>query len=216
MIKETLGGTEEVATLGLVAFTIGIALGSYLAAKASHHRPNLALVPIGALVMGIAGLDIARLLWNLPPAEAGSVGALAFLQSTTGAWLMFDLILLSAAGGLFIVPSFAAIQSWAKPDHRARVIAAVNILHAAFMSGATLAVSALQAYGVGIPELFLALGLGNIAVVYFVLRAWGRDGMQDLSRFIFKLFLGLEVNGLEKSSQGRRAGDHRTQSPVVA
>ncbi|MFA9473812.1 MAG: acyl-[ACP]--phospholipid O-acyltransferase [Filomicrobium sp.] len=205
LIKETLGGTEDVATLGLVAFTVGIGLGSYLAAKASHHRPNLALVPIGALLMGIAGLDIARLLWNMPAAEAGSVGAIAFLQSASGAWLMADLILLSAAGGLFIVPSFAAIQSWAKPDHRARVIAAVNILHAAFMSGATLALSALQAYGVGIPELFLALGLGNIAVVYFVLRAWGRDGMQDLSRFIFKLFLGLEVRGLENlTAEGER------------
>ena len=206
LIKETLGGTEEVATLGLVAFTIGIAIGSYLAAKASHHRPNLALVPIGALLMGIAGLDIARILWNMPAAEAGSVGVWAFLQSASGAWLMADLILLSAAGGLFIVPSFAAIQAWAKPDHRARVIAAVNILHAAFMSGATLAVSVLQAFGVGIPELFLALGLGNIAVVYFVLRAWGRDGMQDLSRFIFKLFLGLDVRGLENlPKEGERA-----------
>lgn len=197
LIKEILGGTEEVVTLGLAVFTVGIAFGSWLAAKASHHRPNLALVPIGALLMGIAGLDIARLLWGMVPAEAGSVGAWAFLQTTSGAWIMADLFLLSAAGGLFIVPSFASIQSWAKPDHRARVIAAVNILHAAFMSLSTLGVALLQSYGVGIPVLFLALGLGNIITVFLVLRAWGREGLQDLARFIFKMFLGLEVKGIE-------------------
>lgn len=206
LIKEILGGTEDVVTLGLVVFTVGIALGSWLAAKASHHRPNLALVPIGALLMGIAGLDIARLLWGMPAAEAGSVGALALLQTAKGAWIMADLLLLSAAGGLFIVPAFASIQSWAKPDHRARVIAAVNILHAAFMSGSTLVVSFLQAYGVGVPELFLALGLGNIAAVFLVLRAWGREGLQDLSRFLFRLFFRLEVKGLENlPKEGERA-----------
>ncbi|MCH9806205.1 MAG: acyl-[ACP]--phospholipid O-acyltransferase [Alphaproteobacteria bacterium] len=197
LITDILGGTESVVTMGLAVFTVGIALGSWMAAKASHHRPNLALVPIGALLMGLAGLDIARLLWGMSPAEAGSVGAMAFLQTASGAWLMADLLLLSAAGGLFIVPSFASIQSWAKPDHRARVIAAVNILHAAFMSVSTLAVALLQSYGVGIPVLFLALGLGNIICVFLVLRAWGREGLQDLSRFIFKLFLGLEVKGVE-------------------
>ncbi len=206
LIKENLGGTEDVVTLGLTVFVVGIALGSWLAAKASHHRPNLALVPIGALFMGLAGLDIAWTLWGLPPTAEGTVNAAAFLQTFEGARVTFDLLLLSAAGGLFIVPSFAALQSWAKPDHRARVIAAVNILHAAFMSGATLFVSLLQSYGVGIPVLFLALGAGNLIAVALVICAWGREGLQDLSRFIFRLFLGLEVKGLENlPKEGEKA-----------
>lgn len=206
LIKETLGGTEDVVTLALVVFVVGIAFGSWLAAKASHHRPNLALVPIGALFMGLAGLDLARTLWGMPAAVQGSVNGQSFLQSPDGLWIMGDLLLLSAAGGLFIVPSFAAVQSWAKPDHRARVIAAVNILHAAFMSLSTLAVSLLQAYGVTIPMLFLALGLGNLLAVVLVMRAWGREGLQDLARFLFKLFLRLEVKGLENlPKEGTRA-----------
>ena len=207
LIKKSLGGTEDVVTLGLVVFTVGIALGSWLAAKASHHRPNLALVPIGALLMGIAGIDIARVLWSLPDATPSAIGAVDFLKTTSGAWLMADLLLLSAAGGLFIVPSFASIQSWAKPDHRARVIAAVNILHAACMSVSTLGVSMLQSNGiVSMPQLFLALGLGNLAVIFFVLRAWGREGMQDLGRFLFKMLLGLEVHGYENlPKEGERA-----------
>ncbi|MBU1211915.1 MAG: acyl-[ACP]--phospholipid O-acyltransferase [Alphaproteobacteria bacterium] len=206
LITDILGGTEAVVTAGLVVFTVGIALGSWFAAKASHHRPNMALVPIGALGMGIAGLDIARILWSMAPAASGTVGVAQLLQTTSGVWLMADLLLLSAAGGLFIVPAFASIQSWAKPDHRARVIAAVNILHAAFMSGSTLVVAALQNAGVGIPVLFAALGVGNLIAVYLVMRAWGKEGFQDLCRFIFRLFLRLEVNGLENlPKEGERA-----------
>ena len=47
--------------------------------------------------------------------------------------LAIDLAGLAIAGGLFIVPTFAAVQAWAGADHRARVVAAVNVLNAAFM-----------------------------------------------------------------------------------
>ena len=52
LIKGHLGGGKELITLGLCVFTLGIAFGSYLAARASRRRPNLALVPVGALLMG--------------------------------------------------------------------------------------------------------------------------------------------------------------------
>ena len=53
-------------------------------------------------------------------------------------------LVLAIAGGLFTVPSFAAVQTWAGADRRARVVAAVNILNAAFMVGGGLAVAMLQ------------------------------------------------------------------------
>src|SRR6478672_10922674 len=59
LIKDVIGGTEAVVTMCLAIFAIGIAAGSLFAAQLSHVKPNLALVPIGAIVMGISGLDIA-------------------------------------------------------------------------------------------------------------------------------------------------------------
>ena len=61
---------------------------------------------------------------------------------------MIDLAGLAIAGGLYIVPTFAAVQAWAGADRRARVIAGVNVLNAAFMVGGTIVVAALQAFGV--------------------------------------------------------------------
>src|SRR4029078_12741390 len=59
---------------------------------------------------------------------------------------------------------FAAVQAWSDADHRARTIAAVNVLNAAFMTGATIIVAALQKYGTTVPVLFVLIGLATLAV----------------------------------------------------
>src|SRR5690606_6486865 len=99
--------------------------------------------------------------------------------------------------GLFIVPSFAAVQSWAPVDKRARVVAAVNIINAAFMTAASLGVSASQYAGATAPQILVALGLANLMVLGLIMRAWGKEGVQDLAAFVFRLCYGLEVKGLE-------------------
>ncbi|MEM7747900.1 MAG: MFS transporter, partial [Pseudomonadota bacterium] len=120
-VKDGIGGNEHVVTVGLALFTIGIAIGSWLAAAASTRRPNLALVPIGALLMAVFALDIAWTFWGLAPL-GNSLTPMQLAGTATGLRLAFDLFALSAAGGLFIVPAFAAVQAWAPPDHRARVV----------------------------------------------------------------------------------------------
>ncbi|MGE0767399.1 MAG: acyl-[ACP]--phospholipid O-acyltransferase [Hyphomicrobiaceae bacterium] len=196
LIKERIGGSEGVVTLATVAFTIGIGLGSFVAARASHHRPNLALVPIGALLMAIFSGKLAFLAWTaLPPAAV--IGPWEFL-SHIAAWpLLVGLSGLAFAGGLYIVPAFAAVQAWAKPEHRARSVAAVNILNAAYMTVAGIAVAVLQAHGVSSAALFGLIGLLSLVVSGLVMYAWGRDGVQDVARFLFQTFLRLEVKGLE-------------------
>ena len=83
------------------------------------------------------------------------------------------------------MPSFAAVQAWAPVDRRARVIAAVNVLNAAYMVGAGGIVAALQAAGVGVPELFAALGVLSFAAISVVVRAWGGGVLRDTGRSLF-------------------------------
>jgi acyl-[acyl-carrier-protein]-phospholipid O-acyltransferase / long-chain-fatty-acid--[acyl-carrier-protein] ligase len=197
LVKQQIGGTEAVVTAGLTLFTIGIATGSALAALASKMRPNLALVPIGALFMGIFSLDIAWSVWSIPLKDVATAGIMDLTATPLGLRLAFDLFGLSAAGGLYIVPAFAAVQGWAKPDRRARVVAAVNILNAGGMSLGLALLFGLQAAGASFGQLFALLGALNLAAIVLILRAWGREGLRDVGRFIFKQFLGLEVRGLE-------------------
>ena len=68
LIPQALNGAPAVYTLALFTFAVAVALGSIAAARASKNRPNLALVPIGALLMGLFLLDLAWLSSTLKPA----------------------------------------------------------------------------------------------------------------------------------------------------
>ena len=196
LIKSRVNGSEDVVTLCLAVFTIGIAVGSGLAARASHGQPNLGLVPLGAALMGLFALAIAWATGVLAPGPQ-PIGPAELVASASGLALVVALCGLAVAGGLFIVPSFAAVQAWAPVERRARVIAAVNVLNAAYMVGAGAIVAVLQAAGVAIPLLFAALGVLSIAAVAYIVHAWGAEVMRDAGRTVFRFFFRLEVDGLE-------------------
>ncbi len=198
LIKETLNGDPNVYALALFAFAVAVAIGSVAAAKASKQRPNLALVPIGALLMGLFAFDLAWVSYSLTPA-AFPLGISDVLASFTGLRMLVDLAGLAFAGGLYIVPSFAAVQAWSPIDRRARVIAGCNVMNAAFMAVAGIALALLQSGSVGLPLhwIFTGLGVLSLVAVFLILRAWGNDGVKDVAAFLFKTFFGLEVRGLE-------------------
>ena len=196
LIKDIVGGTEGVVTLCLAIFAIGIAAGSLFAAQLSHVRPNLALVPIGAIVMGIVGLDLA---WAIGHAAQGTdVTAAAFATSFAGVRMLLDFFLFAFGGGLFVVPSFAAVQAWSAPSERARVIAAGNVLQAAFMVG-RLAVrrAAAGRWPCRSPGSSSASRSQASASVWFVLSKWGKEGVRDFGALLFRALFRTEVRGLE-------------------
>jgi acyl-[acyl-carrier-protein]-phospholipid O-acyltransferase/long-chain-fatty-acid--[acyl-carrier-protein] ligase len=116
LVKNVLGGSEDVVTSCLAIFSVSIAIGSgsrpgSRPAASSCCRPDRRraarpvrdrsrLVDLGA--PPVPGLD-SYLSISAPPRAA----------------LAIDLAGLAIAGGLFIVPTFAAVQAWAGAD-RAR------------------------------------------------------------------------------------------------
>ncbi|WP_407155688.1 acyl-[ACP]--phospholipid O-acyltransferase [Bradyrhizobium sp. STM 3557] len=195
LIKGVVGGSEGVVTLCLAIFAIGIAVGSLFAAQLSHVRPNLALVPIGAIMMGVIGLDLA---WAIGTTTTGAdITSGAFVTSWAGLHLLIDFALFAFGGGLFVVPSFAAVQAWSEPSARARVIAAGNVLQAAFMVVGSLVVAGLQAAGLSVAWIFFGLALASFGSVWFVLSKWGREGVRDFGALLVRALFRTEVRGLE-------------------
>jgi acyl-[acyl-carrier-protein]-phospholipid O-acyltransferase / long-chain-fatty-acid--[acyl-carrier-protein] ligase len=193
MVMQAWGGSEAVVTTCLVLFVLGIATGSFLAARASKFRPNLGVVPIGAAAMALFGFDLAFAV------ESASVIATpaALFTSAEGWRLTIDLFGIATAGGLFIVPAFAAVQSWAEPGRRARVIAAVNVLSAAFMFSSGVVVAGAQALGVGFGILLAIVAVGNVAAAILVVRFWGHTLVRDLGALIFRILYRVEVTGMD-------------------
>jgi 1-acyl-sn-glycerol-3-phosphate acyltransferase len=81
---------------------------------------------------------------------------------------MADLFLLALFAGFFSVPLYALIQARSEPTHRARIIAANNILNALFIIVASLMAMALLRSGLTLPQLFLVVGLMNAAVAAYI------------------------------------------------
>jgi acyl-[acyl-carrier-protein]-phospholipid O-acyltransferase/long-chain-fatty-acid--[acyl-carrier-protein] ligase len=162
LIKGTLGGVEEVVTAYLAVFTVAIAAGSALAAVLARGRLILWPTLVGALLIGVFALDLGLATRGVSAVAAIDVGDLA---SSPIAWRIgVGLAGLAIAGGLYVVPVFAAVQAWAGADRRARVVAAVNVLNAGFMVGGAIVLALLQAAGVGTSSLFAILGAANLAV----------------------------------------------------
>jgi acyl-[acyl-carrier-protein]-phospholipid O-acyltransferase / long-chain-fatty-acid--[acyl-carrier-protein] ligase len=195
LVKNVLGGTQEVVTASIAIFAIFIAVGSGLAAWLAHGRIILLPAVVGAFLMGVFLIDLAlATIWAQAPSTPQG---LSFFTTFRGIRIAVDLAGLAIAGGLFIVPVFAAVQAWAGADRRARVIAAVNVLNAGFMAGSALLVSVLQGVGLTVPMLFALLGLASIGVAIWVGRTMPRSALRDLLSIIFRAFYRIEVKGLE-------------------
>ena len=169
LIKILIGGNEDAVTAYLALFSIAVGAGSGLAAAIARGRIVLKTTLAGAVLLGAFARDLGIATYGAAPALAPQTPAAVF-SSALGIRVAFDLAGLAVAGGLFIVPAFAAVQAWAGADYRARTVAAVNVLNAAFMNGATVVVAILQKYGVTVPALFLMIGAATFLVALAIWR----------------------------------------------
>ena len=165
--KKVLGGNETSVTLLLAIFTVGIGLGSMLCEKLSGKHVEIGLVPFGSIGLTLFGCD---LYFASPTAiPAGVPLAIVQLLAQPSTWrVLFDLFGLGVFGGFFIVPLYVLIQLRSAPEHRARIIAANNILNALFMVVGALMAAGLLGKGVTIPELFGMAALCNALVAIYI------------------------------------------------
>ena len=167
--RDVLGGNEQVASLLLVVFSVGIAVGSLLCETFSHRHVEIGLVPIGALGMTVFAFDLYLASQAVvPPASGGLLSVGEFVAQPAHWRVMADLALLAFSAGFYSVPMYALIQLRAQPSHRARIIAANNILNALFMVVSSLLAGAMLGAGFSIPQVFGATALLNIVVVGYV------------------------------------------------
>ncbi len=164
--NEVLGGNESVASLLLVIFSIGIGAGSLACEKLSRAHVEIGLVPFGAIGMTIFAIDLYLSTRGMQPAQ--TVGVMQWLSSDGSIRIIIDLLALSFFAGLFSVPMYALIQIRSQPSHRARIIAANNIINAIFMIASSVLAGVALSMGMSIPEVFLATGILNAVVAIYI------------------------------------------------
>jgi len=174
-VRFILGGQEAVVTLFLTVFSVGIAFGSLLCNRLLGGKVSARIVPWGALGIGLFSVDF----WLASPqpasaAEFAEVGA--FLTDPAHWRILADLVGIAASGGIFVVPLYALLQAATEREHRARAIAANNVINAAAMVVSSAATMALIAIGLGIPGIFLLVGSATLAVAIICWRIFAGGG----------------------------------------
>lgn len=193
--KEVLGGNEQVATVMLAVFSVGVGSGSLLCERLSGHKVEIGLVPFGSIGLSVFALD----LFFASPLGGGAtlIGAAEFLARAGSARILFDLVMIGVFGGFYIVPLYALIQTRSERSHQSRIIAGNNILNALFMV-ASAALSALLLYaGYTIPQIFLAIGLLNALVAVYIYTLVPEFLMRFLIWLLMHTVYRLEKRGLE-------------------
>lgn len=170
--KDYLGAQNSVMIYLLVLFSVGIGAGSLLANVLARGRVEPGLVPFGAFLMAL-GL----LLFILASPGKGEVarealiGFAAFVQLPGFAAISFAIVITAVAGGIYVVPLYALIQSRAAKGKKAQVIAANNIVNALFMVGVSvvsIAVLSLMARSIGeLLALVLALHIAISVYIFY-------------------------------------------------
>jgi 1-acyl-sn-glycerol-3-phosphate acyltransferase len=132
----------------------------------SKRHVEIGLVPLGAIGMSVFAIDLYFASRGLVPSAGYTLGG--FVAQAAHWRVMADLGLLSLFAGIYSVPMYALIQLRSQPTHRARIIAANNILNALFMIVSSVGVGLLLKAGFTIPEVFLAVGLLNAVVAAYI------------------------------------------------
>ena len=202
IVKSRNGGGIEVETAINLFFAAGIASGSLAAAKLARGRIQLAPAPFLLILMGALAIAIGLSSRDLPRAS-GEVGLTEFFGAAPGLRLAAEIFVFSFAAGMFVVPIFAAVQSWSSEDHRARVVGAVNTLNSLYMvAGSIVTTLLLKLSGIDESTALVLLGALNVlAAIYFFLRL-PANYFGFALHSIFRSLFRLDVKGLDNLPSG--------------
>lgn len=134
MTQQYLHGNENVSSLVLTFFSIGVVIGSAICRKLSGQTVNIKMVPIGAIGLTLFAFYLAWALAQLPNLQGEYLTISESLQQGIAFYHVFAAVtLLGITGGFYIVPLYAMMQAKSPESHRARIVSANNILNAIFM-----------------------------------------------------------------------------------
>jgi len=155
LVKNALGADNTVATLFTAIFSVGVAIGSIVVNRLLKGHVSARYSPGSVIVMGLFVLD---LWWNVKGwshHRATLMNWRDFLALTAGDRIIFDLLGIAIAGGMFVVPLYAFLTTTVAKSQTARTVAANNIVNSGFMVAATLLLSVLIGIGLTIDDTLL-------------------------------------------------------------
>ncbi len=156
LAKNVLDASKEVASLFLVIFSVGVAIGSM--SINALLKGTVSARYASASVIGMAIFVVLFYLvcqaWSLQP-HTGLMDVGHFVARPLAVPLLLTLLGIAVTGGMFVVPLYAFLTTFVDKSQTARTIAANNIVNSGAMVIGSLFAVGLSALGVPIVQQLL-------------------------------------------------------------
>lgn len=156
LAKNVLTASPEVASLFLVIFSVGVAIGSVSVNALLKGTVSARYSPMSVIVMALFVLAFYAVCraWIPAPGDAlMDVGQ--FMAQPLAIPLLLCLLGIAIAGGMFVVPLYAFLTTFVPKTQTARTIAANNIVNSGAMVAGALLAMGLSAADVAIVDQLL-------------------------------------------------------------
>ena len=156
LAKNVLSASKEVASLFLVMFSIGVAIGSLSVNALLKGTVSARYSPSSVLAMGlfVVGFFMICRQWTASPG-GGLLDVTHFMAQPLAVPLLLCLLGIAVAGGMFVVPLYAFLTTFVDKSLTSRTIAANNIVNSFAMVVGSLLASGLSFAGVPIVQQLL-------------------------------------------------------------
>ena len=150
LAKNVLTASKEVASLFLVIFSIGVALGSISVNALLKGTVSARYSPGSVLAMGLFVVAFFLVCRAWVPHPDGLHDVPHFLAQPLAIPLLLCLLGIAVAGGMFVVPLYAFLTTFVDKSQTSRTIAANNIVNSFAMVVGSLIATGLSIAGVPI------------------------------------------------------------------
>jgi len=161
LAKNVLSASKEVASLFLVMFSVGVAIGSMSINALLKGEVSARYSPASVILMAIflVLFQIACRAWSRDTAGAELMNVPTFIAQPHAIPLLLTLLGIAVAGGMFVVPLYAFLTTIVDKSQTARTIAANNIVNSGAMVLGSLFAAGLSAAGMPVIEQLLVVAL---------------------------------------------------------
>ena len=148
LVKNMLTASQQVASLTIALFSIGVAIGSVVINSMLNGKISARFAPGLVIAMGVLVALFAIFSRQWTPAADGHLYSVMEFIAQPSAWLVIAALMgIAITGGMFVVPLYAFLTTTVSKDQTARTVAANNVVNSGAMVVGAIIVLSLTALG---------------------------------------------------------------------
>jgi len=168
LAKNILGASKEVASLFLVIFSVGVAIGSMAINALLKGTVSARFSPVSVIGMGafLVGFEAVCSAWQPHGGPDALMDVAVFVAQPLAIPLLASLLGIAVCGGMFVVPLYAFLTTFVDKSQTARTIAANNVVNSGAMVIGALLAGALTLLGMAVVKQLLVVAASSLAAAW--------------------------------------------------